>query len=82
MLYKSFASSPCWPPPLSWQQLRFHRCSSAFAEQEDKTIVYENNYLRTGVINIKDSLPNLLEKAQHGIIATTGNPEHVRRKIA
>ena len=53
MLHNSFASSPCWPPLLSWQQLRFHRCSSAFAEQEDKTIVYEDNYLRTGVINIR-----------------------------
>lgn len=67
MLHKSFASSPWWPPLLSWQQSRFHRCSSAFAEQEDETVVYEDNYLRTGVITIR-LIVTLVGKGQNGIL--------------
>lgn len=70
MLYKSFASSPCWPPLLSWQRLQIPRCSYAFAEQETKTIVYENNYLRKSVINIR-LIVRLVRKRTSGIIAIT-----------
>lgn len=64
------ALPPCWTPPLSWQQLRFHRCNSAFAEQEDRTIVYNNNYLRIGVINIRLIIKRIRERTEWNVDTT------------